>query len=332
MLPLPENDYSRAQVLASWIELSALGEDDGAAYRGYALEAMRDSQLYPERTSGKEADSSDPNSPSGMLAETWRVLRSRERMLRDAWPFELSEDAVKRRSKRKRLADVAAYSAMLLIEAASLKWYSRIAITSGDPIRHWFERIVVAALSRFSNGRTMRFGAPFPAGWPSSFVGRVQHLASAFDLSSRKEEIEKLSSPAQQDDSLDVVARLRICDELGGVPYVLVQCATGANWSSDKPSEPRLPVWEKYISWDGPRLKALALPFTLRERGELEKASIRHFNALVLDRIRIAGALPDENIDVDLRKKLSDWCSARFASIRDATPATVPKRTVSRRR
>ena len=327
MLPLPESNYTRSQVIASWLELAALADDDGAAFRGDALESMRDSQLFADGGDGKEGDSSDPHSAAGHLAQAWAVLRSRERDLGSTWPFSLSDDALTRRAGRTRLDQVCAYAAMLLIEAASLKWYVRLAIGAGDPIRHWFEEIAVACMRQFSKGVTVRFGAPFPPSWPSTFRERVKHLASSFELDARESEIDRHASATQQDDSLDIVTRLRICDELEGVPYLLVQCATGANWSTHKPAEPNIELWNRYISWDGPRLKALAIPFSLREKGELADASVRHLGALVLDRQRLAGALPDDLIEDVLRQNLTQWCRAKFDTFRNSPPIAAAPMT-----
>lgn len=340
MLPLPESDYTRSQVVASWLELTALADDDGAAFRGDALESLRDSQLFADSfvDDRKESDSSDPDSAAGHLSRAWAVLRSREREIGPAWPFILSDDSLTRRNSRSRLDQVSAYAAMILIEAASSKWYARLAISPGDPIRQWFEEIAAACLRRFSNGMTVRFGAPFASNWPTTFRARVKHLASLFELDARESEIDKLATAEQQDDSLDIVARLRVSDELEGVPYVLVQCATGANWSGDKPAQPTLSLWDRYISWNGPRLKALAVPFCLRDKGELTSASVRHLDALVLDRQRLAGALPDDSIDADLRQKLTEWCSGKFATFRSPPSAPVapaplgPAKRIKRRR
>jgi hypothetical protein len=314
ILPLPENNYTRSQVIASWLELTALSEDDGAALRGDALESMRDSSLFPDTSEdqGKESDSSDPNSSAGVLAQAWTVLRSRERALGPSWPFLLSEESLTRRPNRQQLEQVSAYASMLLIEAASLKWYARLAIQPGDDIRVWFEEIAVVCMRKLSNGLTMRFGAPFPAGWPRTFAERVKFLANCFELDVREPEIEKFASSEQQDDSLDIVSRLCINDEFEGVPYMLVQCATGANWSTHKPAQPNIPLWDKYISWNGPRLKTLAIPFSLREKGELADASVRHLDALILDRQRLSGSSPDDHIDGELRIKLTAWCRNSF--------------------
>lgn len=329
MLPLPESDYTRPQVIASWLELSGLADDDGAAFRGDALESMRDSQLFadsPSADDGKETDSSDPHSAAGLLTQAWTILRARERGLGAGWPFTLSEDALTRRNGRTELTQVAAYAAMLLIEAGSLKWYARLAIPAGDPIRHWFEEIAVASMRYLASGMTVRFGAPFPAAWPDSFRERVKYLANMFELDARDSEIDRHSSPNQQDDSLDIVARLRVSDELEAVPYLLIQCATGANWSTHKAGQPTMTLWDKYISWNGPRLKALAVPFSLRDKGELADASVRHLDALVLDRQRLAGAVPDDLIDQDLRKNLTEWCKGKFGTFLKQSTSARPVR------
>jgi hypothetical protein len=333
MLPIPENDWSQPQVLASWLELCALAEDDGAALRGAALEALRDSQLFTDGANAGQGaqDSSAAGSAAGTLAEAWRVLRAREQLLGEAWPLRLSEEILTRKVGRTTLASVAAYTTMLLIEAASSKWYESAAIHAGDAVREWFEHIAVASVGRFAAGRAVRFGAPFPSGWPKTFHRRVKHLAGIFEIDARDAELKKFSSPEQKDDSLDVVARIKFLDEQGGLPYVLVQCATGANWATHKAGQPTISLWENYIGWDGPRLKALAVPFALRGVGQMHNASVRHHNAVVFDRLRLAGALPDDFIDSALRTKLVKWCRGKFVALAKGPLSSAPTHRRRRR-
>lgn len=317
MLPLPESDWSNPEVLASWMELTVLAEDDGVALRGDALEALRDSQLFADAsiTRGDERDSSTEDSAASALHETWQVLRRREELLEDAWPLRLTDNTLSRAPGKTTLRPVAAYATILLLEAASSKWYSSIAIEPGDPVREWFEHITVASVGRLIGGRTERFGAPFPRGWPNSFSGRVKQLAGLFGVEAREADVKRLATPDQQDDALDAVARSRLGDEEPGTPYLLVQCATGANWKTDKSGEPRMALWRKYIAWNGPTYKAIAIPFCLRGKGELERASASHGDAVVFDRLRISAGAPDQEIDDVIRKKLVKWCSAKFAKL-----------------
>lgn len=317
MLRLPENDWSEPQVLASWLELSALSEDGGVVLRGAVLEELRDSQLFADASirRGDERDSSIEDSAASALHEIWQVLKRREKLLGDAWPLKLTDNTLSRAPNKATLKPVAAYATMLLIEAAGSKWYKSIEIKSGDPVREWFEHITVASVGRLLGGRTERFGAPFSKEWPKSFSGRVKHLAGLFGIEAREADVKHLSTPNQQDDALDAVARSKLGDEEPGTPYLLVQCATGANWKTDKSGEPRMELWRKYIAWNGPTYKALAIPFALRGKGELERASVSHGNAVVFDRLRISAGAPDQKIDEVLRKKLVKWCSGKFAKL-----------------
>ncbi len=223
---------------------------------------------------------------------------------------------------------------MLLIEAG----ISEVVFTSSHPIGRSNSSLVRTDSRRepatFLKWNDSSFRGPFPKGWPRSFRERVKYLANMFELEARDSEIARHSSTSQQDDSLDIVCRVRVSDELEAVPYLLVQCATGANWSTQKHSQPTMQLWDKYISWNGPRLKALAVPFSLRDKGELTDASVRHLDALVLDRQRLAGSVPDDLIDDELRQDLTDWCSKKFSTFSMSTPVSRAhvKRKTQRKR
>jgi hypothetical protein len=76
-------------------------------------------------------------------------------------------------------------------------------------------------------------------------------------------------------------------------------------------------LWGQYVSWDGPQYKVLAIPFTLRERGQLSNASIRHGFAFVFDRLRIAFGTPDDQLDQSYRDELTAWCTSKFDFLKD---------------
>ncbi len=317
MLPLPESNWRNQEVLATWAELSALAVDNGAVFRGALRETLRDSQLFADASArrGDERDSTSPDTADSVTNETWRALARRSRLLEHAWPLRLVGDTLVRAPERATLKHAAAYTTMLLLDACGSQWYRTLRIESGDKIRTWFESIVEISLSQHSGGRTTRFGAPFPNGWPTMFPDRVKHLAGLFGLDARMADITRLAGPQQQDDSLDVVARWKIGDEEDGCPYLLVQCATGANWSSHKQGQPTMQLWNRYIAWNGPQFKCLAVPFALRGQGQLERACFDHFSAIVFDRIRIAASVPDASLDDSLRANLVTWCQAKLAEI-----------------
>src|SRR5262245_23973859 len=119
MLPLPETDTLNPETLAAWVELSVLAVDDARLSTGELAEELRDSNLL-EDTLPEESDAIDgePERPAEQLAaDVWSVLEERQRLLGPASPFIFERRLITRRKSRCKLADVAAYLAMLLIEA-----------------------------------------------------------------------------------------------------------------------------------------------------------------------------------------------------------------------
>lgn len=331
MLPIPQNDWRGAEVLASWIELSALATDGGFVARGTVLDSFKDSGLFDTDSlpHGAASDSATPGTAHAMVADIWLVLDRRSHVVGSAWPFDLTSDKLTRKDGCRVIADVAAYTAMLLIDAAGSGWYEQLTLDSGDPGRTHFESIVEASMRRLSGGRTSRFGAPFPADWPKDFPGRVKRLAEQFGIKAREGDITDFASEAQQDGSLDVVSRLRLGDEEGGSAYILVQCATGEKWLSNKKGEPMMSLWRNFIQWDGPQFRAVAVPYSLREQKALAKASLRHDCAIILDRLRLACGEPDKGLDAPFRATLAKWCVEKLSK---CTKKNAAARTPSRRK
>ena len=311
MLRLPDSDWAQTEVLATWVELCALVEDDGFAPRGHVFDTLKDSNLFEDGA----ADSTTETSASAKTAEIWWVLRRRERLMGESWPYVLAEESLTRRDGCQKFEQVASYATMLLIEAAAKGWFRALTIEKNDKVRTLFEGIVAASLGRLCGGQASRFGAPFPSEWPKGFPRRVEHLAGIFGLSSKDEEVAKLTSPKQQDGSLDIVARWKIGDEEAASAYLLVQCATARRWQSEKLGEPKMSTWRELVRWNGPTYKVLAVPFSVRGKDELYRASADHEWAIILDRFRIACGEPDKLIDGELRAELVAWCRGKFAAL-----------------
>lgn len=312
MIRLPDNNWRQAEVLASWVELSALRADNGFVPRGNVLNALTDSNLFEERGNQRKNDSTSEGSAAATASEIWKTLHRRQRLMGAAWPYQLTEESLTRRAGYKTLPEMAAYTTMLLIEAAAQGWYKTLTLTKSDIARTHFEMIVASSLSRVCGGRTSRFGAPFPKGWPKGFAKRVKYLAGLFGLSASEEKLGILATPQQQDGSLDVVVRWKIGDEEAASAYLFVQCATGKGWVTDKRGEPMMALWNEFVSWDGPYFKVIAVPFVVRDKHELQRASIMHERAIILDRFRIASGEPDKIIEAEFRNVLVAWCQQKF--------------------
>src|SRR4051812_32736607 len=121
MIRLPDNNWRQAEVLTNWVELSALSADDSFVPRGHVLNALSDSNLFGERGDQRNNDTSE-NSPASMTSEIWKSLHRRQRIMGAAWPYQLNEESLIRRDGYRKLPEIAAYAAMLLIEAAVQGW------------------------------------------------------------------------------------------------------------------------------------------------------------------------------------------------------------------
>lgn len=300
MIGFPEQNYLSSDVLADWIECNAI--KDGFVARGDAVDQCKDSALWKSKEHTSDIATT---TPADAVADAWASLGNRRLELKDAWPFDLKTGIV---SYRKN----SAYAALLCLDL--LRYYSGKVQAVDGSVRTLFEHVVAASVATLFGGLACRFGAPFPDDWPPTFPKRVSHLAHYFGLESNEKTTADLSSGRQQDDGLDVVGRLKLGDERPGTLYVLVQCATGANWKK-KRGEPALEKWKKYVKWNAATIRAIAIPWALRPRLELSKACFDFDGAMVLDRWRIVAGQPDKTLADKHRKSLGKWVRAQLKAI-----------------
>ncbi len=301
MIELPEEDWSDPEVLADWIELNAVL--DGFSVRGGILDQLKDSALWGD---GERAGQTAQVPHAQAVADAWAILRIRHSKLADAWPFAINSNRLSWRQST-------VYQVLLL---ADIGRKYRVAVRPAvDGIRSLFEDIVAASLGVLLGGRVCRFGVPFPRGWPSAFPLRVSRLAQSFGLDCRERDIPRLSSRQQQDDGLDVLGRMKLGDEEAATLYLLVQCATGANWKN-KRGEPSLAKWQKYVDWDATTVRALAVPWALRPRSALKRIHLDFDAAIILDRWRIVSGKPDEVLGREHHRRLKAWVRAQLAAFR----------------
>jgi hypothetical protein len=314
MLPLPESDATEPTTLAAWLELSLLAVEDSQVSFGAVAEELRDSNLL--HVDEKSDDLHERQTAAEELAtNVWSVLEERQRLLGPSSPFIIQRRVIRRRESRKRLEDVAAYVTMLLIEAAGKGWYPKIELKKSDEMRTDFEIVAAAALFGLGNTQVERLGVPYPGMAIKRFRRRVKALVAKFALAANEQELKRFTHPREKDRGLDLVVRIWNDDASGGMPYLLVQCATGIKWVHDKAAEPPMTAWKKFATWDGPALKSIAVPFTVSRPKGLGDAWLRTNNSLILDRLRLSRGNPDRYLDPKSRVKLTKWCNDQFARL-----------------
>lgn len=318
MLPLPETDPTNPETLAGWVELCVLAEDDGQVSFGAVAEELRDSNLLRDSSppGSDDLDGEPERLAEQLAADVWSVLEDRWRLIGPCCPFSLEDRLVRRRQHRKRLIDVAGHLTMLLIEAAGKEWYPALALLSGDDIRTQFELVTAASLEGLGNTRVERLGAPFPGQDIKGFCARVRKLVGSFDLQPNEAELARFTHPREKDRGLDLVVRWWNDDPSGGIPYLLVQCATGKKWIHDKAAEPPMVSWRKFATWDGPTLKTIAVPYVVDRPKGLGDAWLRTEDSIILDRLRLSRGNPDARLGAETSEALAKWCEKQLGSLR----------------
>lgn len=299
MITLPEEDWRDPEVLADWIELNAVAHR--IVLRGSVFDSCKDSLLWSD---GERANEVARTAHAQAVTDAWSSLQTRRRRLGDSWPFDLATDTVTSRGDP-------VYASLLLMDVG--RKYPKSLRPNVDVIRTTFEHVVAASLTTLFQGRSCRFGAPFPRDWPRGFSMRVSHLATEFALQCNQAVVPELSSRQQKDDKLDVISRLFVGDEDLAAVFFLVQCATGENWN-DKRGEPSLTKWREYIRWHGVTIRALAIPWAVRPRQRLARIHADFDGAVIFDRWRIVAGRPNEKLDASQRRSLQEWVNQQLGA------------------
>jgi hypothetical protein len=332
MLPLPDADFDveDTEVLADWVELSALAEGDLllSDIRDEIVEALPDAVDFNPR-GGRRRDGEEeiPTDPADTLFDTVRptIVRRRAEM-RAGYPFSIDRTSIAVKDEGWRSHVV--YTSLAMADLG--RRYSRF--KQGTRFRTLFERIVTSSLGIRLMGTTVRFGSPREnRDVPGAIGRRISWLSEKMDVSVNEANLLKKHSTG--DEGLDVVGRFSFGDDLPGNIVLLVQCSTSAQLERVKKGEPALAKWEAFLNWNSLLVKAVATPFRLdpprgRRAGELSKA-FEH--ALILDRPRLCHARLDGAISPGTLRELRSWCSHGFSSIKQRGSRTAGRRSRSGR-
>lgn len=215
-----------------------------------------------------------------------RELNTRAKVLGSGYPFALDSLLVNADS-----AWVSNATYVFLLLATVLTWNGR---RTGIKL---FEEVVAQALGAYIGGQSLRFGSPRTPPVPANASLALNHLARR--LGERRASDTSVL-PTDQDMGLDAVAWKDFPDRHPGKVILFGQCATGPRWR-EKIGEPSLDRWRGYIAYRATPVRVFAVPWTadtaLRE-------AMHGRGAIVFDRLRIAGCVPDARVD----GKLLRWC------------------------
>lgn len=302
----PRLDPGDLQRLTDWAELNVLVTDSAIAGADIA-KVFEASALILEDDDEQRLEALDR-----LVEDVFSECSRREMELGDGYPFRVHGDVL-----RPSGAPVDAYAMLLISDLGHAYPPLKHQIQPDTKSGRLLEKVVEAAL-RGLFGTAQRFGWPREPGWESGINQRVQMLARQLDRV--PDSLDGKTDPADKDRTLDVAALLSLPGSGDGSLVVLAQCAAGENWKS-KTGEPSPPAWQNLILWNGPLVRAVALPWRLGSRSSdwsHARASQLFNGAMVFDRPRLLAGHPDSHLDSTVRADIRAWWSGAASLVGDA--------------
>jgi hypothetical protein len=206
-----------------------------------------------------------------------RVMRVRQVMLGDIYPFLTSEIYVKIDVDR----ESSPYIPLLLLSPGS-PFRQVIAPHPSVQMTEIFERLTVDAMVNLfgPSSRAIRFGWPSDIGRPERFGEAIEWLARQMGIRSGT----AFRPPLRKDGGVDVVAWRPFPDKKIGFPVALVQCTVQKDLVP-KSRDIDLRNWSGWLALDVDPLTVLAVPGTIAKAEDWNEIALR---SILLDRIRIA--------------------------------------------
>ncbi len=322
MFDLPSLDVDDTLRLADWVELCALFQSGGVVSAADVCDAVHDAGLlggepddvFPGDTSfSEEDDFSTDDAVERLAAAAWEQLRDRAAKIESGYPFDVREDSVRLKTASWRA--VPAFVMLLLADMSRSYPSLKAEIEPDSDSARLFEKVVEAAQRGLLGGSAVRFGWPIEPGWPKPINARIRVLGEQLGL-----EVEALKGKTRRKDKdrgLDVAARFSMGDDGPATFILLTQCATGKHWTK-KRGEPALPDWRDILRWDAELLRAVAVPWRLDARidgGFHYVRTYRHFDAVILDRPRLAAGDPDRFLADDVKDQIVRWCEEQVVKL-----------------
>lgn len=281
-------------VAADWAELFVLLSGDQLSVPAI-VDILGEGNIYHNQDFATDFAES-------ILAE----VRRRITPLGDAYPLEVSTDII---IPRPDTPDVAATFCLLLSLGPSYSGWSDQFGGNYTEQGELFEMLSVEALRHwFPTWNITRTG--WGGGQKSTSLDElVEQIASVCLEETIKGWQEWLPRMAK-DVGLDVAAARPFGGKIGGIPIMMWQCASGANWPT-KLATPDTKAWARVISLTHTPLRGFATPFTI----PLEDFSYRRNQAhsVLLDRPRLfPDVVESEWLEETTASSITQWADQRI--------------------
>ncbi len=233
-------------VLADWIEGSSLLLQAPVSKQD-VREVLLDEQVYSNQDFAAE-----------MVNNGWREVRRRRSLIGPSYPFKVRDRLL---SPRCDIDGCPEYAFCLLLSYGGFyrswawnKWPREYALQG-----ELFERLTSSALCTTWGDWRIRI-----TGWSRTHATTLGEVVAqiASDLSEAPRQAPPWTDQRKKELGVDLLATRPFRDERPGVPFFLVQCASGKDWR-EKRGQPNLEQWEKLIDFSAKPRRGFAFALCL---------------------------------------------------------------------
>lgn len=289
----------KRDILCDWIEASIVFQVRQIS-RSDVVDALVDNEVYEHQDLAHE-----------IVEEAWNVLRARAEYLKNPLGIKVEIDRI---TRDEEWTQFPAYGFCLALACAEVypNWartWSSTASTYGD----YFEDLAAASFSANFSGWTVK-----KVGW--SPTNKLKLKATIHGLIEDLNEREGADLDLHVTDSanelgLDLLAYHSYGDVHSSFPVMLIQCASGKNWSK-KRHTPDINLWKSIVAFNSHPIRGMAMPFAFAEQDEFRRMT-KSVDGIFVDRNRLLGAFPRKagSVPAALNKKLMNWTKKQLANI-----------------
>lgn len=309
MLALPAKGLARSvnrhnvdlSICCDWIEACALFSG-GDATGSDIVDILRENEIYATQ-----------DFAWALVNNVFAMIRERGRVLGLGYPIRVRDG-----TRVVAEGDWDAYAAYAFCLTLSLskaypEWWRAFGLDYGPQGMHFEDLTAESVGAVFSGWSVHQTG--WSAATPNGIAGIVTELADL--LGEVAGNVTRWSAKKAKEAGLDLLCFRPFADGRSGVPVMLFQCASGADWKS-KLHTPEIRVWTKIIDFAAEPKKAFAMPFAL-EAGQL-RYHTNIVNGLLMDRDRLLspGQSNRDWASPALTQRLRDWVEPRLATLPSA--------------
>ena len=250
----------------------------------------------------------DQDFANAYVNDLWEQIAKREKLNKDALFYKITGNTIKRKySWNERLPH--AFCLLLSLKPHYDTWKESSHNEQGE----LFERLVKEAITTiFSHLNVYHTGWTKKNSQSNYFKELVNKMKKKLNLSDVN--IENWDSKNAKDYGLDILAYTDLNDNRCGLPYYMMQCASGNNWK-EKLKTPDLAVWKDILIPGHFALRAFAMPFCIKD-DVFYRSSIK-VEGLFLDRTRILKATEKKEhwLSSNLQDAIKKWIDQRIDKI-----------------